>query len=183
MNPKHPKRPIEKERLSEFDYRIVVFGSRVFTDRVLFNQCMELYLRTQGFDQPEIQSRICFIFSEGRSGVSKLIADWCLEHGYHWCEFIPAWDDIDVEGARVRTNRQGKTYNALAGFWCNEEMAEVCTHGISFYDGVSSDTQDMMEYVAGHGSPCANYLVTIDQDEDQDAKESTSRRSRDPEKG
>jgi hypothetical protein len=104
-----------------------------------------------------------------------------LEQGYHWSEFIPDWDDIDVEGARVKTNRQGKQYNALAGIWCNDEMAQVSTHGISFYDGVSSDTQDMMENVAGRGSPCASYLVTIDRDEDEDAEEQSSSGSRNTE--
>jgi hypothetical protein len=165
-----PRRGIEKDRLSEFAYRVVVFGSRQFSDKELFAQCMASYLRVIGLDQPDVKPQLCFLFLEGRTGVSKLVADWCLEHGYFWCEFVPDWADVDVEGARVKVNRQGHKYNALASIWCADEMAQVSTHGVSFYDGVSSDTQDMMENVAGHGSPCANYLVSIDQDEDEDAE-------------
>jgi hypothetical protein len=172
---KDPRRCIEKDRLSEFDYRVVIFGSREFTDAQLFNHCMQQYLRIQGFDQDDMKPRVCFVLSEDTRGVATLAREWCLKHGYHWSGFLPNWSDIDIEGALVRTNRRGQPYNALAGLWCSIEMADVSTHGISFYDGVSSDTQDMIDRVAERGSPCATYLVTIDRDEDEDAEESQGR--------
>lgn len=172
MSQPDPRRFVEKDRLSEFEYRIALFGSREFTDAALFAQCMKQYLFINGFDIESVKPNVCFMFSEGARGVATLAQAWCIEHGYHWCGFIPNWDDIEIEGARVKTNRQGRQYNALAARWSDTEMAEVSTHGISFYDGVSSDTQDMIDRVAGQGSPCANFLVTIDRDEDEDAKES-----------
>ncbi len=100
-----------------------------------------------------------------------LIYEWAKAHDYHWCEFYPQWDDIDTEGAIIKY-RNGRPYNSLAGYWCNEEIAEVCTHGISFYDGVSRGTQDMIDRVNDHGSPCDVYLFSIEPDEDENGQES-----------
>jgi hypothetical protein len=128
------------------------------------------FLKDSRLNREEDRKKVVFITGAGKSGVDKLFHDWVREHDYHWAEFYPNWKDIEVEGAIVRY-RDGKPYNSVAGFWRDEEMAEVCTHGVSFYDGVSSGTRDMIDRVTEKGSPCAMYLVTVEINEDKHAKE------------
>lgn len=158
-------RSVDKERLKEFPTRIVVFGSRGFTDMALFDQCMRKYLKDNDLDKESDKVKIVFLVGMTKTGGEFLIYQWAKEHGYRWSEFYPNWDDVDTEGAVIRY-RDGKPYNSVAAFWRDEEMAEVCTHGVSFYDGVSTGTQNMIDRVADKGSPCAVYVVTIELKED-----------------
>lgn len=160
-----PRRRTPKERLNEFRHRIVVFGTRGFDDAILFDHCLKKFLRDQHLDAEEVKAQIVFLTGMTPNTPEILAYAWAKKHDYSWSEFHPDWDEVEIEGAVVRY-REGRPYNAIAGFWRDEEMAEVCTHGVSFYDGVSSGTQDMIDRVANQGNPCATYLVTTESDED-----------------
>lgn len=160
---------VEKERLNEYTIRPVIFGVRDFDDVSLFDQCMRKSMKDFGFNKDELKASICFIVGAEQNGISKLASRWCVQHGYQHALFSPNWGDVDIEGAVVKY-RNNEPYNAVAGHWRDEEMAEVCTHGITFYDGVSSGTQDMMDRVIERGSPCAVYYVDTDSEDDHAQK-------------
>jgi hypothetical protein len=54
--------------------------------------------------------------------------------------FAPKWDDIEAKGAVIK-HRRGRPYNALAGFWRNQEMAEYAEQAVIFPGG--RGTNDM----------------------------------------
>jgi len=162
--------PIGKDGLADFKYRVLVFGIKDFNDASLFDQCMQKFLKDNNVTRAEDKQQIVFVTGKSGRGVDLLLCNWVKANHYHWAEFLPKWDEVDVEGSSVKY-RDGKPYNSRAGFWRDEEMVEVCTHGVSFYDGVSSDTRDMIDRIADLGSPCSMYLVTVDKDEDEHAEE------------
>ena len=73
-------------------------------------------------------------------------------HGQFWAitqdipvkEFHADWGNIDATGAVVRYRRGGAAYNALAGHWRNQKMADYADALIAAWDGKSSGTRDMI---------------------------------------
>ncbi len=59
-------------------------------------------------------------------------------------EFPANWDDIEAKGAVVRYTRSGKPYNAVAGHWRNEEMAQYADAALIVWDGKSTGSLDML---------------------------------------
>lgn len=53
------------------------------------------------------------------------------------------WGDIKANGAVVRHNSRG-AYNALAGHWRNEEMAQMADAALIVWDGQSTGSLDML---------------------------------------
>lgn len=155
---------VAKDELKDFEEVIVVFGSRGFNDNKVFDHAIGKYLKDFDLDQETQKGKVVFVAGKTVNSVDALIVKWCQTNGYCWSVFEPNWDDIEVENAVVRY-RNGRAYNALAGFWCNIEMAEISTRGISFYDGVSSNTQDMITQLTERNIPCRVILVETDSKE------------------
>lgn len=74
-----------------------------------------------------------------------------------------AWDKWRVAGANVQV-RNGQKYNALAGHWRNEEMAEMADQALILWDGKSTGSLDMMNRMLTHGKPVYLYPLKIDVD-------------------
>lgn len=91
-----------------------------------------------------------------------MIIRWCEENGWFYSLFPAAWDDVNAPGAVVRTNGRGKPYNVRAGFIRNGEMAEVGTHLLTFYDGVSNGTPDMIEHATQRKLSALTIIVDPD---------------------
>lgn len=152
---------LSHDELKEFDYRIIVAGSRGWSDWSIFEPAIFKYLKDHDIEK----GQVCFVSGAARSGGDRLIIEWCEKHGYPWVEFHPRWDDIDAEGAVIRY-KNGRPYNVLAGFWRNAEMAEVANRLISFYDGVSTGTQDMIDAMLELNHPCRTIMIHIDKEEE-----------------
>lgn len=73
------------------------------------------------------------------------------------------WDKWRVAGANVQV-RNGKKYNALAGHWRNEEMAEMADQALILWDGTSTGSLDMMNRMLAHGKPVYLYPMKMDVD-------------------
>lgn len=71
-------------------------------------------------------------------------AYWAMLQGIPVFEFHAAWDDIDVPGAVVKHTRRGVPYNAVAGHWRNQRMADYGEALIAAWDGQSTGTIDMI---------------------------------------
>ncbi len=57
--------------------------------------------------------------------------------------FEPDWDDIDHPDAVVKVNSRGKKYNAVAGHWRNQRMADAADALLLIWDGKSTGSKDM----------------------------------------
>lgn len=151
---------ITPDQLRSYKHRICVAGSRGFNDAVFFDKAITAHLKELDCKKEEV----IFISGAAKTGADDLIIKWAKLNGYACAEYHPKWDVVDIEGAVVRTNRQGKQYNVLAGFWRNEEMAEVMTELITFYDGQSSGTKDMIDRAEEHQVPRKTILVNVERD-------------------
>lgn len=115
--------------------RTIIAGSRTLTDPQLVIDAV----KESGFIITEVAS--------GRApGIDTMGEWWCIEHlGKHALVEFPAdWDDITAPGALVKTNKWGKQYNALAGHWRNQAMADWAQQLISIHDG-SPGSRDMLK--------------------------------------
>lgn len=63
--------------------------------------------------------------------------------------FPALWNDLTKEPCKIKKNRYGYEYNALAGFNRNEQMASYAEAVILFPGG--SGTEDMWERSVKHG--------------------------------
>lgn len=153
---------IPREKLRDIKHRYCVAGSRGFDDAVTFDAHIRRILKEHGLDTPEAKKTLVFITGNAPSGADRLIIDWCKANDYDWCEFDAPWDDVEAEGAVIKYHPvTKKPYNCLAGFWRNEEMAEAMTYLITFYDGASPGTSDMIERAVEHQVPRENVLVPV----------------------
>lgn len=135
-----PIRPIRRDELRKFKNVVVVFGSRKYRNREMFDTCLEGYIADYKLTPEDT------VFVSGMAnGPDDMIIQWCKENGWRWHECPADWDNIDVPGARIKTNPQGKQYNALAGFTRNQDMANISSHALGFWDGHSPGTKDMVE--------------------------------------
>lgn len=159
-----PSGDLQKDRLKDFEYRIFVNSSRGFSDGKVFDENLRQYLTDLGVAGDDFKSKVCFVACDSYGGIWATLDAWCKKNGYEAIPFTPAWGDIDAEGSVIR-EKNGRQYNILAGHWCNEEMAEVANYLITFYDGVSTDTRDIITRMTDNYNPCRVILVHIEKDE------------------
>ena len=93
--------------------KVIVAGSRDITDFAIIEEAIE----ESGFEITEV-------VSGGAKGADQLGEEWAELSNVPVKRFPANWDDIDVEGAVVKTNSWGKEYNAKAGLNRNIDMAE-----------------------------------------------------------
>lgn len=77
------------------------------------------------------------------SGVDAAGKAWADARGVQVIPFIPTWEDLNAPGARIKTNKFGKPYNANAGHDRNRLMA---MHGdclLLIWNGRSSGSASM----------------------------------------
>lgn len=127
-----------------YDAIIIVTGSWNFNDYDLFCDCLERrLLRDDLVDLP----LICFVSCKASKGADDMIIRWCQENGFPWAEF-PA------------DRNQGRS----AEFACNAQTAQVGTHLIAYWDGVSPVTRHMFKLCESQGLAVSVNLVDPDLD-------------------
>lgn len=139
MNTDKPVRPIRRDELRKFKHTVVVFGSRGYKDYAQFESHVIGFINDN-----ELQREDTVFISGLAKGPDTMIVDFAKANGWRWCEMPADWSNIDVPGAIIKTNAQGQ-YNARAGHTRNAEMANVSSHGLGFWNGVSPGTKGMVE--------------------------------------
>jgi len=124
--------------------RTIIAGSRSITDIGHIYNAIDEAKTVMGIIVMEV-------VSGGASGVDALGEQWAMEIGAPIKRFPAQWEDLDAPGAVVRTRRDGKKYNVLAGFARNEQMAQYADALVAVWDGVSTGTQDMIKRAKRHG--------------------------------
>jgi hypothetical protein len=159
--------------IRDFDEAIVVAGGRNFNDYPQFVNHLEAYLC---MELPT--ARPIFISGKASRGPDSMIIRWCRENGRAWTEFPADWDDLTVPGAVIRVNRSGKRYNAAAGHFRNRLMAQHATRVVTFWDGRSPGTRNMIEEARRCQIEPKIFLIDPDRKESNDQtawKESRNR--------
>ena len=132
--------------------KVIVAGSRHITDYSLVSTVISNTISRYNITVTEIVSGCA-------NGPDTLGEQWALENGIRVEPFEADWNDITVPGAKVKTNKWGKKYNALAGFQRNERMAEYADVLIAIWDGKSHGTADMIKRAKNHGLFVLEYKV------------------------
>lgn len=142
-----------KQNVLQYDVRIIVAGSRNFNDWNRFEKVMLKVLEKFHHE------RLLFISGDAVSGPDRMIIEYCEKFGLDYVKVPADWDNINATVVKIKFNSRGEKYNALAGFARNEEMAQIATHLIAFWDNQSPGTQDMMERASAHGlkAVCLNF--------------------------
>jgi hypothetical protein len=102
--------------------RIIIAGSRGFTDYGLLKSKMDQLCRKRSASELEVVSGVA-------RGADLLGERWAKERGIAVKRFPAQWD----------------TYGKSAGYRRNEEMAAYATHLVAFWDGQSKGTQNMID--------------------------------------
>lgn len=131
-----------------YQVRIVVYGSRHYNNKKEFHEEVMNYI--EQFEG----TNILFISGAARTGADDLILRWCKFFNYP-CLPCPAdWNDPN----------HPKGYNPAAGFIRNDHMADLATHGLGFWDGISGGTKDMTERLSDREKSYRVVRVEVDKD-------------------
>ncbi len=118
--------------------KLVIAGSRSITSYAVLRQAIIDCKLWDDFGK-KIQ-----VISGKAPGVDTLGEEFAKKAGLKLHAKPADWDNIKAKGAVVRYNRAGKPYNALAGHWRNEEMAQMADSGLIVWDGESTGSLDML---------------------------------------
>lgn len=112
--------------------RILVTGGRNFADRATLYAALD-----------DLLPAAVLIYGCA-TGADELARRWAVDRRVPTDPHPANWDDIDAPGARIRINKRGKPYNAMAGFQRNGEMLRIGmpTHVVAFDGG--NGTADMI---------------------------------------
>lgn len=116
------KYEITKQQLTTYSNRIIVAGSRTYTDYKQFVQLMDEYSSKLN------QSTTAYISGNASRGADAMLIHWAELRRKPYCLFTADWDK----------NKR------IAGFIRNQEMAENGTHLFVVYDGESSGSRNMI---------------------------------------
>lgn len=133
-----------RDQLKEFDVRLIVAGSRYWSNYWLFSKCMVSHV--QEFFSGK---SIVFITGKARSGADAMIIRWCEENGLPWFGEEPDWD------------KHGKA----AGYLRNVEMAKIGNELVVFWDGKSRGTKHMLDIAIKRKIVPTTILIDTDERE------------------
>ena len=124
----------------EFMFKVIIAGGRDFDNYPLLKKMCDHYLQ----NKTDVE-----IVSGKAKGADSLGERYAKERGYSIKEFPAKWDDLS-QPCIIKTNRNGKEYNALAGHIRNSQMANYGDSLIVFWDGKSKGTKDMIDKAYVH---------------------------------
>jgi hypothetical protein len=127
--------------------KVIVAGSRWVEDFDIVKQAIE----ASGFEVTEVVSGVA-------RGVDTLGENWAEANDIPVKRFPALWSKLDVPGAVIRSNTNGK-YNAAAGGIRNGQMAEYGDALVSVWDGKSRGSGDMILKAHAAGIKVFVFLV------------------------
>ena len=137
MTYKTPKlQTLQSTNPKDYHTRIIVAGTREWGDKKLFHDTLIEYL--ERFDEP-----ILFISGAAKTGADRFIIDWCKKFKYPCLEVPADWD----------------AYDKAAGYKRNEQMLEMATHLLCFWDTRSRGTAHMRQIASEKPIPVTTVLV------------------------
>lgn len=129
----------------QYKIRLIVAGGRDFSDYTYL--CKSLNFMLKNYKPSEV-----LIISGMTKGADSLGSRYAREQGIDVKEFPANWKDLTTQPVNIRSNAYGD-YNVLAGIVRNHEMGRFSTHAVVYWDGVSTGSRDMIEFMKDQGKP------------------------------
>jgi len=129
--------------------KIIIAGSRSITDYALVCKAIGQTLSALGI----MSLQDIEVVSGKAGGVDLLGERWANENHLRVKPFPAAWDDLVTPPVKIKRNKFGKEYNALAGFNRNEKMADYAHCLLAVWDGKSPGTGDMVRCMDRRDKP------------------------------
>lgn len=126
--------------------KIIVAGGRKFNNKAFMIKSLD-ELVDDGVI-PEDTELVCGM----APGADLTAKDIFEEAGLVVHERPAAWKDLDAKPCVVKRNRYG-LYNALAGHNRNHSMGDEAKLAVIFWDGKSTGSKDMIDYMKKLGKP------------------------------
>mgnify|MGYP000079560953 CR=1 FL=1 len=115
---------------------IAIVGSRNFNNYKLLETIMSQYLLD-----------VTQIVTGGAKGADQLGEKWCLDYLNQVPILIyPDWKNIFQPRAVIKSDKNGRKYDAMAGIRRNEKIVDQSDLVIAFWDGKSKGTQHVINY-------------------------------------
>lgn len=134
------------------EFRLIIAGSRNFNDYALLEQQTIEFINLYAEQVDTVT-----VVSGAAKGADTLGERFSEEFDLDLMRMRAKWSDTKVEGAVIRTRRDGTEYNAVAGHNRNSRMAQFAIDAseaggigacICFWDGHSGGTQHMIQIAA-----------------------------------
>ena len=138
--------------------KLIISGSRSIKDYSIVRQAI---IQSKLWEKYGTKIQVVSGCAEG---VDKLGEEFARKAKLDVLPYPAAWDDVEVEGAVVRYTRAGKPYNAVAGHWRNQAMAEVADEVLVVWDGCSTGSLDMLHRMLMLNKPSYLYPLKISSD-------------------
>lgn len=120
--------------------RLIIAGSRSIEDYELLKRVMI---------ESNAKSKVTEVVSGGAKGVDRLGERWAREHKIKLTIMKAEWNKLDVPGAiiDVRPGEADGYYNSRAGIQRNEKMGDYADAAIILWDGKSTGSMHMLNYM------------------------------------
>lgn len=115
--------------------KLAIIGSTSFDDYDLVCKTV----KEHGFD-------LELIVSGGAKGADSLGEKYADDNDIPKKIFPAEWDNLEAVPCKIKTNKRGQKYNALAGFNRNKLIVDASDMVLAFWDGESPGTEDSIEY-------------------------------------
>lgn len=135
------------------EFRLIIAGTRTFNDfNLLVTTCDNVLINVK-------KEYKIVIVSGKATGADTLGEKYAHLRGYSVAEFPADWDNLNVAQCKIKYNKYGKPYNALAGLNRNMDMANYALQGdycgcLAFHDGKSTGTKHMISLAKSKGINC-----------------------------
>lgn len=125
--------------------KLLIAGSRTITNYSRVEPLIQQGLKALDLTITNVE----VILSGMAPGVDSLAVQFARQYQLPIQEFPAQWNDLTLLPRKLRQNKYGQVYNALAGFNRNEQMAQVATHAIIIMTSYSPGSQHMLGLVRG----------------------------------
>lgn len=151
----HQAQPSDRSAVLDYDVRVIVAGSRLYNNYNEFFPLMDEFYEMLLLKYPG--KKIVFVTGKASRGPDDMIIRWCKHYNRPWVEFAANWDE----------------HGKRAGFIRNDEMGEVGTDCIVFWDGLTKGSAHMYRTAMAKGLYVVSVLINLDK-EPTHGKESQS---------
>ena len=139
--------------------KVIIAGSRNIVD---YKHVEDAMFKSNAY------KHVTEVVSGGARGVDTLAIDWAKKHKVKYTVKKADWNNLKAPGAEIvideKDNSPGpayRYYNARAGLQRNEEMGNYADALVAIWDGVSTGTLHMINYMKKLGKKVFVYRVTV----------------------